>query len=842
MDKSTLRFFAFLALVCLLFVVIPRFQGCETAGATRVGMYGITTRTDLPLWKPKSSGANAGKAITEGRIVLYQSDMADTTGEGIAIPAAETAEVDSFFRKINLHTDTYTAYWDSTPLPASPSTWVLIFEGEPIWTSTVGDSTIDDTLCFKADVVPTDAYVDYSVTAVKMASGATVRRVIANEAVDSSKVSQNAIGAYHLLLNRFFGTPTSGDMIVLSSDGTAWTRISTYDTPAAGEVLTWTVDGMPFWTGAGSGTMSTVKDDGNQVGGADIVTLNAVDAIQATEAPDTQINLAIRANGIDDTMIDFGATGSSVSTVDLPMQILGTPTYDQMQQYINNTGSAGRITGGEITDAGSQRYDVAAGTGFIRSTDSHVGEVFSFDWDALPSNGVSDGTTRYVFVDYNAGSPVVTSKTTFSNTTHDEFYLGSVVREGDNIYPLDNPDNVANFAAHASERWRHDGFTRKDGLILGETGTRNITITAGEVYHKTNEFDVRDFDSSADDIFSKYRTNVLINAVRTAYDNENYDNAGAIASLTSNRYGVRWVYASASGGDVITILGTSNTSSLAGAQAEAVPTTVPKRVEAHYIRIGRVIIKQGAASGVVETEFGAMFSSGVATEHGGLAGLSADDHPAYGALASAEVIAANWDNTGNPWADNEVASVLTLTTVSGAVDMGGATSLEVPNGTDPDVTAEGQISIDTNGASESTGQVVMRGFDGVNQFRYAGKIKTYQSGVSTPNDFADALRDKLPFWQNTTGATFTVVRILAQADVDDTDVRFEEYDEDMTSNEQLVLAITIATGSGPYRASETTITHPAIGPYHHIFLDFDDTDEPGWVKWALEGWHEGDVD
>ena len=47
--------------------------------------------------------------------------------------------------------------------------------------------------------------------------------------------------------------------------------------------------------GGGSGSMTTVKHDGSQVGGADIVTLDFGDGIAITETPDTEINVSLEA-------------------------------------------------------------------------------------------------------------------------------------------------------------------------------------------------------------------------------------------------------------------------------------------------------------------------------------------------------------------------------------------------------------------------------------------------------------------------------------------------------------------------------------------------------------------
>lgn len=174
-------------------------------------------------------------------------------------------------------------------------------------------------------------------------------------------------------------------------------------------------------------------------------------------------------------------------------------------------------------------------------------------------------------------------------------------------------------------------------------------------------------------------------------------------------------------------------------------------------------------------------------------------------------------------------------------DLGGATSFELVNGTDPDVDAAGELSFDTDGANE-TGDASLRGYDGSNQFALCRKLENHTFTVAKPNDLADALRDKCPVWSNESGMTFTITKIEAWADTDDTAFAVEEYDADGSANNSTVDAVNCTTGSGPYTATETTITGATIEASHILALDFDDTDDPGWVMVTISGWYNADVD
>jgi hypothetical protein len=259
----------------------------------------------------------------------------------------------------------------------------------------------------------------------------------------------------------------------------------------------------------------------------------------------------------------------------------------------------------------------------------------------------------------------------------------------------------------------------------------------------------------------------------------------------------------------------------------------------------------------------------------------------------AETLTANWVNTDNPWADNEVADSLTLSllkmtaltaepsevvgeiyradgdtwdpaglgitddyfvictaagtpgTFKALFDITGkwwVSSVEIPNGTDPDVDAAGEISNDTDGANE-TGDVSLRAYDGTNQFAFARKLHCIHATAIKPNDWADTERDQFVIWSNESGMTFTITKIEAWSDTDDTSINLEEFTGIDWSSSTTIDAVEIATnGTGVFYQTETSISNPAIEANNVIAIDFDDTDDPGLVKVSICGWFNADVD
>jgi len=181
-------------------------------------------------------------------------------------------------------------------------------------------------------------------------------------------------------------------------------------------------------------------------------------------------------------------------------------------------------------------------------------------------------------------------------------------------------------------------------------------------------------------------------------------------------------------------------------------------------------------------------------------------------------------------------------TPTGAWNFGGATSIEIPNGTNPDVTAEGQLSYDTDAANEASDESI-RGFDGTNQFLVARKLTCINGTIIAPNDLADAERDRFVLWHNNTGMVFTITEILGWSDTDDTTLNVEVVTATNWTTRGTVDALEIATnGTGVFTGVETTISDATIAHDETISLDFDDTDDPGVVQIKICGWFNADID
>ena len=182
--------------------------------------------------------------------------------------------------------------------------------------------------------------------------------------------------------------------------------------------------------------------------------------------------------------------------------------------------------------------------------------------------------------------------------------------------------------------------------------------------------------------------------------------------------------------------------------------------------------------------------------------------------------------------DGEV-NITDLTAV-GNVDLGGATSLEIPNGTDPDITTIGQISHDTDDEA-------LRGFGFGTQFLYAQATKTIQFTIMQPDDLDE--KDDIPVWSNSSGFVFHITEISGWADADNADFTLVTASPTNFDAETTIEAITLTTnGTGVYYDTILAANIDMRLVYAGDMIIFDPSvDDLKWVKVTIKGFFDADV-
>lgn len=323
------------------------------------------------------------------------------------------------------------------------------------------------------------------------------------------------------------------------------------------------------------------------------------------------------------------------SAQELTLARIGNSTFSTMQEMQNVFHSAGYTSGGEITDAGGGTVNVAAGTGLIRSANTAISTISYFDWEEELGLVIPNNSIRYIGLEYNAGSPKITVRASSNWNLKTDFPIGVVVNEGGvlSIYSDTQAvgDHAANMIQREYETMPLSRDERNGGLILDETGTRNITISTGAVWDRLNRYVIPDIDTSGADTFSAYYMDGASDFTKvsnlTQWPNSHYDDGdGDLAAMTDGYYAALWFYIDTNA-DVSMVYGMGEYATAALADAEHAPTNVhlPNRLAVFGKLIGKIIYQKGASSAAdVSPAFSAHGSgsgSGITGNHANLTGL-----------------------------------------------------------------------------------------------------------------------------------------------------------------------------------------------------------------------------
>ncbi len=324
--------------------------------------------------------------------------------------------------------------------------------------------------------------------------------------------------------------------------------------------------------------------------------------LSTTDYPDQLDNvddvLADLVNALRDEMIAVQAELGTVPKAGYADVKTRLNYYTNWQNY---TQSAGRLSGGAVTDGGGGTADIAAGSGYFKTTDSETGVTVLLSWSLVEGLALVDNTVNYIHVNYNAGTPAV--QTTTDRTTIElnrEFTLARVYRSGTTLHILNSGVNLPNFFRKEHERLiLVRGFERASGGEISGTGTRNIASTIGKFWLGLNSITTTAKDTSGADRFTSWYRAAVSGWTEVTdqaqIDNEYYDDGtGTLHELTANRYAVYWVFVHYDS-DLHVIYGQDDYK-LTEAENAVLPDSLPDQVLNFGTLAAKIIIQKNAAS------------------------------------------------------------------------------------------------------------------------------------------------------------------------------------------------------------------------------------------------------
>ena len=166
-----------------------------------------------------------------------------------------------------------------------------------------------------------------------------------------------------------------------------------------------------------------------------------------------------------------------------PSGLINTPTHMlTLDSYIDHMWSSTIVDGAGITDNLDGTVDIGETTVMIRATDTGHVQLKVARVAATVGLVLTDNATNYVYMDYNAGAPIVVATlnpSVINVTTAVPMYV--IVREGNSVLILGSLEEGVDANAKLRKRFFYtEKYARVDGgSVITESGIRNLFCTAG---------------------------------------------------------------------------------------------------------------------------------------------------------------------------------------------------------------------------------------------------------------------------------------------------------------------------------------------------------------------------
>ena len=250
-----------------------------------------------------------------------------------------------------------------------------------------------------------------------------------------------------------------------------------------------------------------------------------------------------------------------------------------------------------FVDNGGGSVTVGPAIAHLFSTTDFSGEMHAFDI-AADTFSLVDKSQNYIVADYNSGSPIYKNISDVSLITESSVIpVFTIYRDGDDSCALDWDKLAQGLSNKLHARLvKTRRFERESGLELTEDATRIVNIAEGVIWAGANRIELDAVVSNVETCYLLTKTaGVWGNSIVTQYPNNIYQDTNNTASLTSNQFGVIWVYRCIA--DIAIsrlILGTDSYNKLGQALAAGAPADVPSVISANSALVGRIVVEANA--------------------------------------------------------------------------------------------------------------------------------------------------------------------------------------------------------------------------------------------------------
>jgi hypothetical protein len=289
--------------------------------------------------------------------------------------------------------------------------------------------------------------------------------------------------------------------------------------------------------------------------------------------------------------------------INLP-QGAGVTTFTTGKQWFNCFSSGGAVSGFALTDNGDGTIDIANGEILIRDGGSALSDIAVYQVAAVSSLALLDGYANYIYIDYNAGTPQTVASPVPPNF-RDEVPIHLVFRNGTTVHAISSQQLNRDYVGLRFIRDIYlTAFERASfGGELTEAGTRNVALGTQRFFFGNEELQSSTYNTSAADTFTAIYKDGGGGWTRTTgqsqVPNGVYDDAsGTPAALTTDYFGVFWVYLVLGTNETLCVLyGQDEYKTLAEAQAAPLPSSSNRAPElrdgATGVLIGKIVVQEG---------------------------------------------------------------------------------------------------------------------------------------------------------------------------------------------------------------------------------------------------------
>lgn len=329
---------------------------------------------------------------------------------------------------------------------------------------------------------------------------------------------------------------------------------------------------------------------------------------------------------------------------DVRMARLPFSTYSTLQESFDVMNSPGLISGGTFVDLGGGNLGVSAGTCTIRDVNDDVSTLHFANFDAAILPIANDSLTKFIGVERNGGYPQVIQKDVNAWDMDTEFPLGTVANLGGTLFPFYNPFKVGDPITNIIQRFDAQATIIREasgGIVLGNTGTRNATLTEGVAWARLNDYAITAKNSSVQTLIP-IRPNpaspppLLFDAPVTQWPNTQYLSGTTLTTMTNNRWANLWFFVNIGTNAWGFAYGTAEYNSAAAASEEGIPSYLTENFLANNLLVGRMLFEKNNNTPIVESAFTRTFSTQAVSDHNQLSNLQGGQLNEYYHLTAAE--------------------------------------------------------------------------------------------------------------------------------------------------------------------------------------------------------------